>query len=278
MVSGRLPDFVIVGAMKAGSTTLFRRLDAHPGTSMPSVKEPNFFDRPRHGPREERQYRALFPSLGGVTGEASVRYSDPIVSAAVARRMAAVVPDVRLVFLARNPVDRLRSHYLHEVLRGRESRPLPVALGESDSPYVRRSCYFRGLGPFFNHFPREHILVIQSEMLDRPDTWGTVQHFLRLSVCPPTTTRFNESNSRSRETALMRVMRTRGLVGMEGTVPRPVRAVVRPLFLRKDRRVTEARDHARHAPLSRDVELTLSVDTDRFAGLLGWDRNPWGDH
>ena len=68
---GRFPDFIIVGAMKAGTTTLFRRLGSHPDTRLPAVKEPQFFTVDSHYRQGPASYAALFPSAG-MTGEASV--------------------------------------------------------------------------------------------------------------------------------------------------------------------------------------------------------------
>ena len=119
----RLPDFVIIGAMKAGTTTLFRWLESHPGTSMPTVKEPHFFSVDEKYSKGLAFYAEHFRQAppGLLTGEASVTYSDPELPQAGVR-LISDLPNARLIFLTRDPEQRLRSHYLHELRRSREKR------------------------------------------------------------------------------------------------------------------------------------------------------------
>ena len=96
------------------------------------MKEPVFFSDETAWNRGTDWYRSLFAESapGSLTGEASVEYTDPAVADTAAARIAATIPDARLVCLLRDPIDRLRSHYRHEVQRG-----LGVARGdEVDHP------------------------------------------------------------------------------------------------------------------------------------------------
>lgn len=116
---GRLPDFLVIGAPRSGTTTLHRYLDAHPQVFMAPQKEVHFFDR--HHTRGVDWYRRQFAGAtpDQTVGEASPTYlADPDARS----RMAALVPDAKLVCVLRNPVDRAYSNYWY-LLRGMGAIP-----------------------------------------------------------------------------------------------------------------------------------------------------------
>ena len=189
-----LPDYLIVGAQRAGTTTLQKHLFMHPDVIQPGwVKGAHYFDTNYH--ESASWYRAHFPTSttrnraeqrsGGpvVTGEASPYY---LFHPEVPGRIAALIPQARIVMLLRDPVARAYSHYLHEQRRGFETLPLEEALateperlaGEEDRlhsdrnyssfshqhhSYVARGRYHEQLVRYLEHFDREQILVLQSE-------------------------------------------------------------------------------------------------------------------
>src|SRR5262245_43493172 len=177
MDMGRLPDFVLIGVMKAGSTTLFRWLDEHPGVRMPDDKEPGFFSDERAWRRGLGWYASLFADVPADlrTGEASVAYADPRTADVVVPRLLETLPDALLLCLLRDPATRLRSHYHHEVLRGRETRPLAEAVAEPGNPYVARSSYGAVLRPWFDSAAAPRLKVVLSEELFKDDdVWESV--------------------------------------------------------------------------------------------------------
>lgn len=173
--AGRLPGVVIIGAMKCGTTALHRLLDLHPAIGMAPSKEVNFFlgaDRP--GASAGRWWRGLdwyarqFPGDAEVLGESSPGYTSPD-HPEVAERIAAHVPDVRLVYLVRDPLERAVSQYLHHRRDGHERRPLATALLDPRSQYIARSRYHERLLPFLDRFRREQILVLdQADLASHP--------------------------------------------------------------------------------------------------------------
>ncbi len=124
---GRMPDFVIVGAMKAGTTSLAAWLRAHPQVFVPEQKELHFFDT--LWSRGVDWYGSLFAGApeDAVLGEATPNY---MVIEHWVERMASVVPDARLIAVLRHPVDRAWSHYRHSVTRGDEVRPFAEAIDD----------------------------------------------------------------------------------------------------------------------------------------------------
>jgi hypothetical protein len=167
-----LPTFAVIGAMKAGTVSLRHYLDEHPDVFLGRggrFGEPNFFIAERNWPRGRGWYESLFDGAGGAAalGECSPSYTMAPLFGGVPARMAQVVPAVRLVYVVRDPIARMRSMYMHQVSAGRERRRPAVAL--LDDRYLEPSLYGFQLAAFLDHFDRSQVLVIASEVLrDRP--------------------------------------------------------------------------------------------------------------
>jgi hypothetical protein len=233
----RLPDFLIVGAMKAGTTSLFDWLGFQPDVFVPKVKEPNFFSQEHLWSKGIDWYSALFCDAAPDQhiGEASVGYTDPTRSAVTASRIAKVLPDVSLVFVARDPVERARSHYRHEVLRGREKRSLAEALASKGSPYVERSLYHECLAPYLERFPRERICVVTFESLfgQAEAAWTEVVSFIGLDPRARPATHRNSSAERQQFSPTMRFLWDAGLRRVPRVAPSFARRAVKPLLFRR---------------------------------------------
>jgi hypothetical protein len=167
-----LPNFVVIGAMKAGTVSLRNYLDEHPDVFIVRggpFDEPNFFVAEGNWPRGRDWYESLFDGAEGAVaiGECSPSYTWAHVYRDVPERMAHVVPEARLVYVVRDPIARMRSMYMHQISAGRERRRAEVAL--LDDRYLAPSLYGFQLAAFLDHFDRSQLLVIASEVLrDRP--------------------------------------------------------------------------------------------------------------
>jgi hypothetical protein len=199
-----LPDFLVLGAQKAGTTALYAYLRRHPEITGPAWKEVSFFDR--HWARGTRWYRGNFPLRRGAAavGEASPSY---LFHPLAPERVRSVVPEARLVALLRNPVERAYSHYQHELAFGREPLPFEEALDREeerlegeverlladaayfsrawwDHTYVARGLYAEQLERWLAVFPREQLLVLPTDELAR-DAGGSYARVLEfLGVRP----------------------------------------------------------------------------------------------
>lgn len=267
---GRLPDFLVIGAMKAATTSLFRWLDAHPATAMPSVKEPCFFAHEDSWRRGMGWYRGHFPVLDGtLTGEASVSYTDPERSEASAGRIEKVLPRARLVFVARDPAARARSHYLHAVRRARETRPFPGALS-IDSRYVQRSCYHICLEPYLRRPARDRLLVVRYDDLVGPEdtTWLRVLRHIGLDPCPRPEVIANQGDVQPQWSAGLRMVKDRGLVRHIARLPTPVRRVGRQVLLRDAKHTSSLVESVTEA-IPEAIEARWREDAARLATDLG---------
>jgi hypothetical protein len=186
-----LPEFLVIGAMKAGTTSLHHYLQAHPDLFLPQTKELNFFRDPSMFAKGEAWYRRQFASAGShqVPGEVSPDYTKHPHHSGAPERISAVCPGVKLIYLVRHPIDRMRSMYLHQVAMGRERRPIDVALLE-DSHYLQVSQYAMQLDHYLPHFNRERILICSTEQLsdDRPAVLSAIHRFIGVSARPETGT------------------------------------------------------------------------------------------
>jgi hypothetical protein len=206
-----LPDFLIIGTQRGGTTSLYKYLVRHPNLAHALTKELRFFDL--HFDRGIDWYRSRFPSrryreqarrrgTNLVVGEASPDYMfHPHTPA----RVAGVLPEVKLIVLLRNPVDRAYSHYWHQAKRAHEPLSFEEAIdregerlaGELERmladehyvsyerhhhSYLARGLYAEQLAVWFERFPRGQFLIERSEDLfaDPGSVFHRVQDFLGL--------------------------------------------------------------------------------------------------
>ena len=122
-----LPNLVIIGAMKCGTTSLHYYLDQHPDISMSAKKETNFFT-PRGFDKGVEWYEQQFTGGTRICGEASPNYSYFDRFPGVPERMHSVIPEPRIIYMVRNPIRRILSQYVHECSAGRETKSLGDAV------------------------------------------------------------------------------------------------------------------------------------------------------
>ena len=183
-----LPTFIVIGAMKGGTTALHQYLDLHPDVFVASPKELNYFVGGAawsHG--GEAWYRSKFEAAGDALarGECSPNYTKHPTIPGVPERMAALLPDARLVYVLRHPLERTIAHYLHFRSRGGEHRSAERAISE-DARYVDASLYGMQLERYLAAYPKEQLLVIRSEDLrnDPTTTLATVHRFIGVGEVP----------------------------------------------------------------------------------------------
>lgn len=173
-----LPNLIVIGASKCGTTSLHRYLDRHPQIAMSRDKELNFFIAERNWAKGVEWYASRFPAGTAVRGESSPGYTRAPYYAGVPGRMHGIVPDARLVYIVRDPVERIVSNWIHAVAQNDETRPLAQAM--HDDYYIIRSLYWTQISAYLEHYPRSKILVIAMGDLasDRVATLRRVYAFL----------------------------------------------------------------------------------------------------
>lgn len=178
----RLPDFCIVGAPKCGTTTLYQYLLRHPGVFMSTPKEMSFFSKPEVYARGFDWYGQLFADARDdqLCGEASTTYARWPTFEGTADRMAAAIPDAKLLYLLRNPVDRLYSFYAH---RMREQVTADIETFLRETPEAVHSGLYRSqVDELLRRYPREqlHVLLLEDLKADPGGELERVRGFLGL--------------------------------------------------------------------------------------------------
>ncbi|MEM7436927.1 MAG: sulfotransferase domain-containing protein [Myxococcota bacterium] len=173
---GRLPDFLIIGAAKAGTTSLHGYLEKHPQVFVSADKEPCFFDSAVAWDRGVDWYRSLFADAepGQLCGEASTNYTRYPQVPDVPERIAALVPDVKLIYMMRHPVDRAYSHYLQryqkELHPDQPTTSVFEEFVERDPLCIDGSDYRLQISRYLPHFPRSSFLFLNMAELKSPQT------------------------------------------------------------------------------------------------------------
>ncbi|MDY6952652.1 MAG: sulfotransferase [Thermodesulfobacteriota bacterium] len=157
---------MIIGAARSGTTSLYRQLRRHPDIFMPGIKEPTFFSENGEGKwaRGLEWYENLFKGWYGerAVGEASTSYTKAPVYEDAPEKIHEVIPDVRLVYILRDPISQIVSHYRHMVYFYGLTTSLDDAMMHSDF-LVKVACYAYQLKNYLRYFPKENTLVVQFE-------------------------------------------------------------------------------------------------------------------
>ncbi|GAB6139454.1 sulfotransferase [Methylosoma difficile] len=181
-----IPDFLIVGAMKSGTTTLYQYLCGHPDIFMTTPKEPGYFSRDSVYQKGKDWYLSLFKDAraGQWLGEASTCYSRWPHFADVPKRIHAFNKDVKLIFIMRHPVERAYSHYGHSLFTdNKHYRSFEEAL-DAEPEILDASKYMSQINRFLEYFPKEQILLVDFDaLISDPDAiMQTVQAFIGCNV------------------------------------------------------------------------------------------------
>jgi hypothetical protein len=209
-----LPNFIIIGAMKGGTSSLYRYIASHPDVVPSSTKETDFFKTVDDFNKGLNWYKSLFRKNGKLAFEASPNYTKRHMFPGVPARMYSVLPETKLIYVLRDPIDRVLSHYVHNYAHGRESRPFSEVIRNPDSNYIQTSKYYFQIQAFLEYYSVKQLLLIESERLRR-DTVNVVNDvfkFLNLSPKYETGTLekdFHMSSEKKRRSSLEQVLTSR---------------------------------------------------------------------
>lgn len=214
----RLPDFIIGGAPRSGTTWLYRALDRHPEIYMakPTPPEPKFFLVDElYAAGIEHYSRQWFSDTGGkrILGEKSTNYLE---SKVAAERIQKHIPDVKLIFVLRDPVERAISNYRWSKMNKMENQDLETALileqqrernlserlrYSRPHAYFSRGLYADHLESYLSLFPRDNILCLRFELLTETAEafLSQVHRFLGVEVRPSGASEFGKVNEARNE-------------------------------------------------------------------------------
>ena len=224
-----LPNFLVIGAPKAGTTSLHVHLRAHPEVFMPEIKEPRFFGYEGRGGlvkfpiRTLEEYEALFVDVAGETaiGEATPHY---LVYPNAAERIRALIPHAKLIASLRDPVER--SYSVYQMNRRNKELNADVPFLEAiETDHNLRETYYPMLARYFQRFPPEQLAVILLEDLEQSPATTMRRLYAFLGVDPgfrPDLSKIANPGGEPRSKLLHRLFSDTRLRGLSRGFPEPL--------------------------------------------------------
>ena len=181
------PDFLIVGAMKCGTSTLAVQLGLQDGIFVTTPKEPNFFSDDDVFAKGLGWYESLFRDArpGDIKGEASTHYTKLPLHPRTIERMSGVLVAPKIIYIIRNPIQRLVSHYIHEWSLEKMKADIATEL-EAHPEMIDYGCYGMQIEPFVQTFGAENVLLTSLEAM-KVDPQGELEavcRFIGLETSP----------------------------------------------------------------------------------------------
>lgn len=289
-----LPNFLLIGTAKGGTNALHNYLRAHPDVYMPETKELRFFSNEEVWSKGIDWYKGLFPEGYALRGEGSVQYTMFPNFPDVPQRIRDHIPDVRFIYLMRDPIERMRSQYRHLVAIEWEHEPIERALvrdwpslepyrrSEQKALYIHYSMYALQLERYFEIFDRDRFLLLTSEALqnDRPATMRKVLSFMGLDpewTAPVLEQEFHKGADRStlRNPALQaKIQKIPGYRALTKVTPQRLKDLLAPIIVRR----TDPGEAAIEiSPAFRsELEQLLRPDVARLRNYMPGDFDGWG--
>lgn len=269
-------DFVIIGAMRAGTTTLHSLLSQHPQITMSRDKETDFFIAEKNWHRGLDWYQDQFDHERPIRGEASPNYSKGRDFPQVPARLAQHAPGAHLIYVVRDPVARARSQYTHSWNMG-ELRTPPAELPQTHEygSLIDASSYARQLDLWRKHFPDQAIMVVDFDQLISNPQEQMNRILQHIGADPMTVTSLKNHNDTAQLSRvprpLMRLAHSRLRPLLTGLLDQRRRDRLRQLLaIGPGRRPPEFPD-----PLCARMRHDLVEDIMRFRRMTGMEFSRW---
>ncbi len=175
---------MIIGAAKSGTTSLADSLSKHPEVCFCKEKEPEFFSHEKAWFDKLNQYHSLYdPKPNQKMGEASTSYTMLPETLPTSSHLHEYNPDLKLIYIMRDPVKRLTSHFAHNLVRKRVKTPIDQEVLE-DPAYIGRSRYHTQIKPYLEKFGKDQILLlIFEEFIKKPkETLIQIANFIGIDA------------------------------------------------------------------------------------------------
>jgi hypothetical protein len=186
------PNFLVLGAEKSGTTWLYNKLSEHPEIYLPLTKECHFFNRYNSNLEENNNYTELgwswyrrffenAPEMAKSWGEVTPMYlCDPEAPERIARDL----PDIKLIYILRNPITRAYCHYWMAYRKGHTNKTFEEIVADKDPRFIKRGLYASQLQKYHDLFPANNIRgFIHEHFFDQPyEGLNNIYNFLDVSL------------------------------------------------------------------------------------------------
>lgn len=199
-----LPNLIIIGAMKCGSTSLHAYLDMHPDIQMSDPKELNFFSKEENYKKGISWYHTFFKEGYKYNGESSINYSKRQVFSQVASRMKETLSeDLKIIYIVREPIDRFQSNFTDSKTYGDIDSSYSINAFIEDksenNPLLKTSMYFYQIEPYIAEFDLKNMYFLKAEDLKKEpqNTMNKLFEFLELDSISIEKKTLNQSSSKT---------------------------------------------------------------------------------
>lgn len=234
------PNFLVIGAPKAATTSLCHHLGRHPSVFMSRPKETFFFSHDAFWAKGWGWYESLFEGAEGyaAAGEGTTVYANRATYPEALPRIAEHLPDAKIIYIVRHPLDRIQSYWVEMHSQGLVTAPFNTAVRE-DEQFLDTSRYWSQLDAYRQHFSDERILVLFYEDFSR-DAQAVLASCFRFLGVDDTAEMDGAdrpryvSEGKRRDTALANTLRRRlpGFYALRNAAPKPLREAAKRLMKR----------------------------------------------
>lgn len=222
-----LPNLLIIGGMKCGSTSLHAYLDMHPDIQMSDPKELNFFSNDKNYEKGLSWYSTFFEKGFKYNGESSVNYSKRHIFSSVPPRIKETLSEnVKLIYIVRDPIDRFQSNFTDSKTYG--DIPSSYSINEfieaklENNPLLKTSMYFYQIESFLSHFDLKNMYFLKAEDLkNNPQiTMNALFDFLELSPVSVEKVALNQSASKTYYSSnYLKIIHSPFVQGLKSVIP-----------------------------------------------------------
>lgn len=278
----KLPRFLIIGAMKAGTTTLYRDLLSNPGAFMPQDKEPGNLNTDEVlSEAGLARYAALFAPMRDdqVGGEASTSYTKaPDISGVPARAARVLGPQLRAVYLVREPVSRAISHHAHDLTTGESAEPDFNRAVRDNPAYLNYSRYATQAQPWLDALGPERVMLVRFESFVK-DRRATVERVSAHIGVAPRPDLVDESAVYNKTEERVKNVGPAALIAQTSLYKRVVRPLLSAGVRDRIRRMILPRAQAPQIPPTAEtiewMLAQLASDGERLARIMGSSGPVW---
>jgi hypothetical protein len=264
-----LPNLLIIGAMKCGTTSLHKYLNLHPEIYMHKDKELDFFLSKKNNHKNINWYKSKFIKKNKkILGESSPNYSKYPFFKGVPENIYKLIPNVKIIYIVKDPIKRLISHYKHNYSLGRNRKSFKQTLNNLDSSnkYLITSMYYMQLSQYLKYFPKSNIYVLDSDSLMKEQliTLQSIFEFLEVR----TNVEFPKNYKKYHETLDDVVHNKLGIMlnkrGYDQKISRTLPKIIYYLFFQKKADIPIIDQE-----IIEKIKHHLSEDTNNFRVLTG---------
>jgi len=285
MAADALPNLIVIGAMKCGTTSFHYYLSITPEIFMSAVEELDYFLLERNYGKGLEWYKSQFDSQFIIRGESSQNYTKAHhFQPGIVERMYECVPDAKLIYLVRDPVKRIESHYREALEGGYAPKEGLMAFLRSGllerNHYVLTSNYYVQLSQFSQYFDKEQIFVVQAESLqnNRLSVMNTVFDFLGVKrLNDPETFQFQSNTAlvKRANNFLGSLVYSQSFGRVRQLFPTGFKSLVRKNQVARQLITKPVKPSRIPAELANEISVCLAEDTARFRDLSGHELNGW---